>query len=59
LSLAIDNDWMREIVPVPRIAPGPGIAFHDQRARIDPSDPGKRGVASIRVAIGSPGSATG
>ena len=37
LSLALDDDWMREIVPVPRIARGPGIAFHDQRVRIDPS----------------------
>lgn len=37
LSLALDDEVMREIVPISRISAGPGIAFREQRARIEPS----------------------
>lgn len=37
LSLALDDELMREIVPAPRIAQGPGIAFRQQRVRVAPS----------------------
>ena len=37
LSFALDDELMREIVPATRIARGPGIAFREQRVRVDPS----------------------
>lgn len=37
LSLSLDDELMREIVPASKITSGPDIAFREQRARIDPS----------------------
>ncbi|HEU0310707.1 MAG TPA: hypothetical protein VFR36_05770 [Sphingomicrobium sp.] len=37
LSIALDDELMLEIAPASRIKSGPGIAFREQRARIDPS----------------------
>jgi AraC-like DNA-binding protein len=37
LSLAVDDELMREIVPSSKIERGPRLVFREQRARIDPS----------------------
>jgi AraC-like DNA-binding protein len=36
LSLAIDQDLLRELAPQPLLRAGPGVAFDDQRLRLDP-----------------------